>query len=283
MSPEAHLQVLLEDGSSSDHRIPARGLVIGTASTADVRLPPHAALGSHHLRLQPTEDGCRVDPIGNARVEVAGRTWGGGLLPWDSYVSVGPVRLRFTRPIAPEVEPEKRASPVIVLGLLGIAMALWVVLSDGGDPVSARPPVEPPTLFDVAAGCPAGDGPTRHRAEQDAHAATAKSERYPFAPADGVQAVLLFRGAARCHEAAGDAVAARQLEARARRLEERVEQDYRTSRFRLGRALEEGRLDDALAEVELLRELLAHRGGPYVEWLGDLQRRIESRQSREAR
>lgn len=283
MSAEAHLQVLLEDGSSSDHRIPAGGLVIGTASTADVRLPPHAALAPHHVRLEPTEDGCRVDPVGNARVEVAGRTWGGGVLPWDSYVSAGPVRLRFTRPIAPQVEPERRASPVMVLGLIGIAAALWVVVSDGTDPVSARPPVEPPTLFDAAPECPTGSGPTRHRAEQDAHAAAAKSERYPFAPADGVQGVVLYRRAARCHGAAGDATAARQLEARARRLEERVEQDYRTSRFRLGRALEEGRLDEALAEVELLRALLAHRRGPYVEWLGDLQRRIESRQSREAR
>ena len=276
MSVDARVEIVLPDGATLEHRI-ARESVLGTAEAADVRVPPQRGMAQEHLKIDPVDDGARITLLAGAPLVVDGRPWSGGMLPYGTELRIGETSVRIER-----TADEKRGlSPVVVLGLPAIAVAMLIVLSDGSDAVGARAPAEAPALFDEVAECSTGGGPTRHRADVDAHGAAAKAERYPFAPADGVQAAGLYRRAARCYEAAGDASRARELDQRADRLEGRLEQDYRTSRFRLERALEQQRWQDALAETHQLRALLSHRSGPYVQWLSDLERRLETFRDRE--
>jgi len=281
MSVEAQVEVVLEDGSSRRVRVGSAPVVVGSGSSADVALPSHPDVLPEHARLEAREEGCAAQPAAGATVLVSGQPWAGGVVPWGSELTVGPSSLRLERRETRAPSEQSQVSPVVLIAALVTVAAVWMLLSDGAEPVGASPPVEPPTLFDATTTCPEGSGPTRHRADLDAHAASAKSERYPFAPQDGVRAVVLYRQAARCYEAAGDSGRAGELDDRAAELADRVDEDYRTARFRLERALEQERLADALAETRQLRALLSHRSGPYVEWLGELERRLELAQSRE--
>jgi hypothetical protein len=56
----------------------------------------------------------------------------------------------------------------------------------------------------------------------------------------------------------------------------RIDEDYRTHRLRLERALRQERLSDALIETRALIELVRHRrGDPYLAWLNQLARQLQ--------
>lgn len=278
MSVDARIEIVLGDGTALEHRV-ARETVVGSSERAHIRVPSSSGLSGEHLRIEPRDDGVQVAPIAGTQVLIGGVPHPGGLVPFGTEIRAGTASLRVVRA---DAEEKRGASPVMVLGVPAILIALLVVLTDGSEPVSAGAPTEPPALFDAQHPCETGAGTTRHRAEQDEHAARAKEERYPFAPGDGVHASALYRRASSCFESAGDGARASALVERAERVEHRVEHDYRTSRFRLERALEQQRWDEALAETRRLRALVAHRSGPYVQWLADLERRLNLIRDRRA-
>jgi hypothetical protein len=64
---------------------------------------------------------------------------------------------------------------------------------------------------------------------------------------------------------------------RANALKARLEDEYRAHRFRLERALEQTRYEDALYEVKMITALTNHRRGPYLNALNTLERQLTLR------
>lgn len=268
------IEVLSELGEA--RAISAEGSRVVVGATADVAIEGHELAGEH-LAIEPDEDGCRVTLLAGAPFLVEGLAHDGGKLAWGTEISIGALRLRLAR----EARAVRSApSPIVLSAPIVLAGALWIAFS--GPPAGGIPaPPPPPALFgEEEARCDTGAAPAHHRAERDEEAALAKSQRYPFAPGDGVEAVRLYRHAAACFAASGDEPAARRARARATSMERRVTADYSTTRFRLERALERGDWASATAEASVLLELLAGEADPYVEWLATLERRLRLAQTR---
>jgi hypothetical protein len=134
----------------------------------------------------------------------------------------------------------------------------------------------PPELFGEEAECPESGDAALHRARETAEAGSHKSERYPFDAQDGVVAVQHWTVATACYAAARQRADAARIRAERDAMAQRIEEDYRTHRLRLERALKFQRWDDALREARALRALTEHRhGDPYVTWLDLLERRLQ--------
>lgn len=176
-----------------------------------------------------------------------------------------------------EGEPSVQSSSRLrVFGFMAVALAVALFVGLGGDrPLRRRitAPGEPPSLFAQPPGC-AGDKDLVIRTAEDAlQAASAKAERYPFAPRDGVRAVMLYREARSCFQAIGDRGRAHEVERTLRRLEARVEADYAMHRLRLSRALEREKNEDALVATQALLALLESESD-YRSRLAELERRL---------
>jgi len=177
------------------------------------------------------------------------------------------------------------ASPLVLVGVpIIVGVLLWSLFSGDDGDAGFAPPAAAPPLFAAGASC-AHDGPgTAHqRAQDDERAALAMIDRYPFAPEDGVQAVVRFRQAHACYRDAGDASASERVRTLGDAAQRRVEGDYRTRDFRLKRALEAKQTRSALLEVRALRAMLGPREGvPYVAWLERLEHALTLRLRRPA-
>jgi hypothetical protein len=94
-----------------------------------------------------------------------------------------------------------------------------------------------------------------------------------------VSAVELYGLAARCFAAAGrDGDAQRATRERVA-LVARIEEDYRTRRLGLERALADGRMGQALIEARALLGLVGRRDTPFTSWLRVLERQLSLKTS----
>ncbi|HTE51121.1 MAG TPA: FHA domain-containing protein [Kofleriaceae bacterium] len=274
-----YLEIVQTDGSAE--RYPLGGsehMIVGRQPREGIALPGASELEAEHLRLTPRQDGCWLSVSQGARVPalVGGRHYPGGLLPWGSEIQLGSLWLRVTDgiPDGARTRSVGGAGMLAVLGLVGVGA--WLFLSPTQEELPEMTSAQPPALF--ASGqpaCPEADpaaaGP---RAREAAEAARAKSERYPFAAQDGIRAVELYSLASRCFGAAGrDGDAERAGRDRAA-LVARIDEDYRTHRLKLERALEYGRTRQALLETRELLALVSHLDHPYTAWLRSVERRI---------
>jgi hypothetical protein len=209
------------------------------------------------------------------------------IVPWDTEILVGDTRVRIGdprehtplpggAPVAPAAKA--KASPVVlVCGGLSVAILAWLVLG-GTEETGLRPPPRAPELFGEAERCPTQPGQSNAAllAERDERTARAMTQRYPFAPADGIRAVELFRRAAACWMEAGFHPSSAAAAAQGERMRRRVEEDYDTSQLLLFRALRAGHLDEARGEAAILMALLGDRNDPYLDWLREVERSIRA-------
>lgn len=259
---------LVLPGGSESFSIGER-LTLGNSPDATVRRS-EPWLAPEHVLLVPGEARCWVSVAQGGPVQaiLAGAPFASGYLDWGVELELGPWRLRIDRdrpqvaasdnsgePGADE-EDESGISPVLVMALLA-AIAFVVFGSAGGTSASADVASAAVVLFDEAGPCRAAD--PRHRADAAFEAAMAKRERYAFAPQDGIDAVHLFRESAACYARAGDARAAEEAEREAAATSGRVEDELRSRRIRLDRALGAGDVPAALGEAHALAELVRHR------------------------
>lgn len=264
------VEIVYEDGAQK-HPLTARA-TLGTDASCDIVLAGHADVAPQHLVLEPRESGCEVSTISDAPSPLTadGKPHAQGLLPWGTELHLGSLLLRL------EGDASTRRAPsiVVLLAPIVLGVALFSVLSDGAEGGIADEP-EPPALFtDEAVTCSSGAAPAHHRAERDEQAASAKIQRYPFAPRDGVQAVRLLAHARACYAASGDGDGAARTEARESRLRTTIVRDYDGARFRLARAIRDENWRGAADEARALLSLLSGRDGPYVDWLTSLERRL---------
>ena len=277
---DSWLEIIREDGTLERQRIAADQVTVGRAPSAGIPVPDARSLEPEHLLLAPRGELCWVAVAQGAATpaKVSGELFSQGMLPWGSELEVGNLRLRITDQLPEEKkEPGQRqvSPPVLIAAVVALPLIGWLLFSEDDAGIDATPTAPPPAVFEAEANCPSSGGNTRHRADLEAEAAIAKSERYPFNSQDGVQAVNRYRRAEACYRDLGLTEQAEAMAHEGERMERRIEEDYQTHRLRLERALEQGRLADALLETRALRQLLQHKPiDPYVRWLEQLERQL---------
>jgi hypothetical protein len=278
---DAWLEIIREDGTLERQRLEGERITIGRSTSATISIPDARALDAEHLMLAPRSDGCWVAVAQGAStpVIVRGEAFEHGMLAWGAELAVGGLKLRIAdrQPDEKKTEGEKPVSaPVLIAFFVAIPLVGWLLLSDPEVGIDATPTAAPPALFDEVSACETEGGTARHRADRDAEAAIAKAERYPFAAQDGVQAVQLYRRAQACYRAVNASTEAALMGREAELMSRRIDEDFRTHKLRLERALAQGRLPDALLETHALQEIFRHRAGhPYVGWLEQLARQLQ--------
>lgn len=277
---EAYIEITREDGSLERMRIEGEQITLGKASNAGVSLPDQRDLENEHLLIAPRGEGCWIAVAQGAKLgaKVGGAPFQHGMVAWGTEVEVGNLRFRITdKPPQEQKKGQQQVSPVVLVGAVVAAVAvLWLLSGDPATGLETDAP-DPIVLFaDVPVCADTGPGADR-RADDNAEAALAKSERYPFDPGDGVESVRLYRTAQACYLALGNAPAAAEMQREGDYMQHRIEEDYRTHRLRLERALEHENFDDALLETRALVALVSgiDPNNPYVQWLGRLERQLE--------
>ncbi|MGE0790519.1 MAG: FHA domain-containing protein [Sandaracinaceae bacterium] len=277
------LEIIREDGTLERQRIEGEQVTVGRSPAAGIPIVDARTLEPEHLMLAPRDGGCWVAVAQGAQipVRVRGQTFSQGMLAWGTELEVANLKLRITDQLPKEKkDPSEKpvSAPVLIAMFVVLPLVGWLLLSDESVGIDATPAAPAPELFRSGLECPVNGGNTRHRADLEAEAAIAKSERYPFNSQDGVQSVISYRRAEACYQALGPTA---QTEAQVMRregdtMQRRIEEDYRTHRLRLERSLEQGRLPDALLETRALIQLLRHQpSDPYVIWLQQLERQLQ--------
>jgi hypothetical protein len=262
-------------------------VVIGSGAHCEVQLPvEHAAV--EHVEL--TIMGGRV--YARARVFDPAPTIGGSpfvqtFVEPGVAIGLGPFRIVAT-PIAVNGVGEGRGkasaarSPVAIgLVLLTVLLlAAGVLKRGGGDPpaVAAAPALWSAPLTACPQTAPAQA--LALAAEREA-VAEGKRERRPFHVQDGVAAVTLFETAAACFGVGGNGDASAASAHAAQVLRAKVQEDYHAHQVRLEHALLVNDAVVAQREVKVLRAFTEAASGPYVDWLSNLDRRLQLEASKE--
>ena len=277
---EAYVEVIREDGTLERTRIEGEQITVGRSPTAGVPLPDARDLEPEHLLIAPRGEGCWVAIAQGSKVgaKVGGQPFQHGMVAWGSEIEVGGLRFRVTdKPPQDQNKPKTQASPVIIIaGILGVVVVLWALQGEEVVGLETEAP-EPYPLFADLTACPVSGVQAMTRATQSSEAALAKSERYPFDPADGRDSVVLYDTAYVCFQAQGATAPAQEMLRERDYMRRRIQEDYDTHRLRMGRALELERFDDALLEDRALLALVRERGGdhPYVQWLVRMERQLQ--------
>lgn len=277
---EAYVEVIREDGTLERTRIEGEQITVGRSPTAGVPLPDARDLEPEHLLIAPRGEGCWVAIAQGAKIgaKVGGQPFQHGMVAWGSEIEVGGLRFRVTdKPPQDQAKPKSQASPVVIIaGILGVVVVLWSLQGEEVAGLETEAPEAYPLFTDLTA-CPVTGVQAMTRATQSSEAALAKSERYPFDPADGLDSVVLYDTAYVCFQAQGASAPAQEMLRERDYMRARIQEDYDTHRLRMGRALELERYEDALLEDRALLALVRERGGdhPYVQWLVRMERQLQ--------
>jgi len=277
---DAWIEIVREDGSLERQHLDGEKVTVGRSPGAGVPIPDARNLDPEHMMIAPRSDGCWVAVAqgATAEVRVRGEVFNHGILAYGTEIEVAGLKLKITDELPKEKkDPSDKAvsSPVLIATFVMVPLVGWMLLSGPDVGLDTTPAASPPELFEETIACP-NTGSARHRADLDAEEAIAMSERYPFASQDGVQAVRRYQRARSCYRAAGASREAEIMESEEAAMRDRIDEDYRTHRLRLSRALEQERLPDALLETRALIELLRHLDGDgYLGWLRQLGRQLQ--------
>jgi hypothetical protein len=278
---DAWVVVSRADGSTVRHKIEGEQATVGKSPTAGVPLVNCAELMDEHLLVAPRPDGCWISVRQGAFPAVTHKNTPieGEIVPWGAELSIGQITLVVTDKLSATRKPgeKKVASPINILAFIAIPLVGWLLLSDPEAALPTGPEGAPPDLFDEVTECPdQGQQQALHRAIESAEAASHRSERYPFAAQDGVRAVQLYATAEVCYRSAGRETDATRIARDQAAMKQRIDEDYRTHRLRLERAMEFQRWSEALVESKHLNSLLEHRRDePYGAWMELLERRLQ--------
>jgi hypothetical protein len=211
----------------------------------------------------------------------------GRLLP-NTTLHIGAMKLQVEcaeardRPIVARAKQSKTNPLIWMLAGVGFPLGLYVVFTGGRQPsiLGEAPPVPP--LWSAAAeeACIHED-----RAVAEAQAvsyleqASARRERSPFSPQDGVESVSLYARAATCFSQAQNTIDADFAHGEAEHMRQTTSRQFHVHQVRLERALATKEYDSAQAEARMLQAFVGPAvgkdRGEYNGWLADLQRRIK--------
>jgi hypothetical protein len=277
---EAYVEIIREDGTLERTRIEGDQITVGRSPTAGVPLPDARDLEPEHLLIAPRGEGCWVAIAQGAKVtaKVRGQPFQHGMVAWGSEIEIGGLRFRVTdKPPQDNIKGKGQTSPMVIIGgVLGVVVLVWAMQGEEIAGLDMEAP-EPYVLFADQSACPVTGVQAMTRAEQSAEAALAKSERYPFDAADGLDSVILYDTAFLCYQSTGVTAAASEMQRERDYMRHRIQEDYDTHRLRLQRALELERYDDGLLEARALLGMVRERGAddPYVQWLVRMERQLQ--------
>jgi len=198
-------------------------------------------------------------------------------------LGVGAIQIQITvveiedNPNVIKKKQQKTSPMTYVLALIAIPLAAYVLLMDDDERPGAKIPKEFPELWGPQVTvCPqAAPDQAAAFALEKRVLADGRRERRPFHVQDGVAAVPLYEIAAACFKTAGETAAENESATAAEDLRRKVGEDYRAHRMRLEHALAVNDLITAQKEVRVLRAFTEGRSGPYVVWLGNLERQLQ--------
>ncbi len=287
--PTPQLDVYLPDGTVQNFPLTDERVVVGTSTKCQVMID-RPELAPEHLLISPRPDGCWVAVARGVATPtiVDNMPFERGMVTWAKTIQVGQVRMVLSDGTRAKSnankdkdKKEEKVSPVILgAAVIVLGLAGWMLLSEPGNLAPpSRVSTPPPALFDdLNRPCPQADPSLIvSTAEESTRIALSKAERMPFRTQDGVEAVTYYAQAGSCYRAASNAEASTEAMRRANLLRARLEEDYTAHRFRLERALEQTRYEDALYEVKMLTALVSHRRGPYLTALNTLERQLTIR------
>jgi hypothetical protein len=258
--------------------------LIGSASHCDVRLAMDQSAYEHVL-IEAVGSTLRAE----ARAKQPPATIDGvelvaSALSPEAVLGVGNTRLYVS--FVPDaldgpqiLEKQQAKSPLLAFLLVPVFGALAYLLLGDADSKIVAPPAQVQALFsDAPVNCPQQDaGRARAFAEEQTELAEGKQERLPFAIEDGVLAVGLYRLAASCFVAGGDAGRASDAEHAATLLRQDLDDEYRARRLRLSHLLTVEDYALALKDVAVLRALTSEKKGRYFEWLAQVSEQLKAK------
>jgi hypothetical protein len=164
--------------------------------------------------------------------------------------------------------------------MTGIVIGLYE-LAFSEEPVDVlNQSVPAPALFAAHAegACQVGDvRDAAFQAERWLLEADLKRERSPFSASDGIAGARLYDAAMACFRKAGRSREADHVQQTSAKLRAELADDFHVRHVRLERFLHLKRHDAAQAEVQVLSAFVHDQEGPYVEWLGAVQRELNAR------
>ena len=270
-------RLLHPDGRAEVMVVDSDRALVGSAAHCEVRLPPEVA-ASEHLEVYVANGvvhwAARRVTLETGLPTMDGESMTEGTWGKESVLAIGSMQLRVETIALGLAKPKPPYWLFLVaIPLLGVTMATLAMARGPGTSELAIP--DPPALLPPpdAATCRAVPADQRAGLAHEAlRVALSKRERSPFAPGDGVEAVMQLEHAAACFTNAGMAGDAGQATEDARKLRERLEDDYRVHRVRVEHAYRTHDPAVARRELEVLIPLTAHLRGPYIDWLNALDR-----------
>ncbi len=277
------------DGRKEIAHVDGERALIGHGGHCDIRLPLDQA-ANEHVAVEVVGSTVRVETkASQPSATVNGLPFTSMPISSDVALVVGSTRIFIAlgeagRADLPMAQKEKQeTSPLIkVLGLVGLAAAAYMYLSDD-DPRAPVAPVQAPDLFQAPeAHCPLpAPDQARAFATDQREVADANRERSPFVPRDGVEAVHQYETADLCFRQAGASDAANDAARAAKDLRAAIVLDFRARRVRLEHLMAVHDYELARNDISILRSLTQGREGPWVSWLAAADRATKQSGSHE--
>ncbi len=280
------VEIRSADGRKAVTHVDGERLLIGSGAHCDVRLPLDQA-ASEHVAIQVVGGTVRAESkASEPPATVNGVAFTSIPLAPDVPLKIGSTLLfvalgDFALDGAPLVRAQKKEgmSPLMKVLGVGVLLAGGYLVLDWDTATVAMAPTRAPELFAPApATCPqAAADQARSFAAEKFDIAEGKRERSPFAPKDGVQAVLLYDTARVCFEQAGDQASAAEADSAAKQLRASLTQDFRARRVRLEHLMAIGDYELAKNDVRVLRSLTEGKQGPWVNWLAAANQTVKQK------
>jgi hypothetical protein len=260
-------------------------MLIGSGSHCDVRLLPEEAQ-VEQLLLESRGDRVFVRSLTHDGSLRLGRAvFEEGDLAPGTQLALGDLSLRIglrTREERGAAGGDSAASTLVTRAvlILAIAVGLYKVAFPAYEHDVLGQLVSAPLLFEEAANrdCKVADErDAAYQAQRWLVEASLKQERAPFYPKDGVASVQLYEAAEACLLKAGRAAQAEAVHELQTQLRAALQDEFQVRQVRLERFLQGKKHSHAQQEVQVLLAFTSHRDGPYVQWLGAVQRQLTAR------
>jgi hypothetical protein len=286
MPTNAYLRFTIEypDGSKRDLSVDSENVTVGSGAHCEIRLVGDE-IPVEQLRLEARGGGVFAEARSMTPPALLnGLPFTQGRLQPNMTLHVGPIKLRVecaetaARPLVTRRKENKSNPAILVLAAVGFPLGIYLLLIASPQESTLGATPDAPALW-----AQAEDDSCMHHDPAVAEAqavsyleqASARRERSPFSPQDGVESVSLYVKAAGCFSQAQNTADAQFAHHEAERMRQSTSRQFHVHQVRLERALATEQYDSAQAEARMLEAFVGPRGGEYGSWLSDLQRRIK--------
>lgn len=281
-------EIRYADGRKEVTHVDGERATIGSGAHCDIRLPLDQA-APEHVAVEVIGETVRLETKAfEPPATVNGMPFTNMPVTPDVPLKIGSTRIFIAlgeegfEGAVVQKKTEQTSPLMKVLGVAVLVAGAYMLLAD--DPQqNVAAPAQAPDLFapTPTTSCPqSAPDQARAFASDKFDLAEGKRERSPFAPRDGVDAVLLYETASACFRVGGDQARAAEAAADAKQLRTSITLDFRARRVRLEHLLAVGDYQLARNDVRVLRALTEGKQGKYVDWLQQQNQMLKQRGGR---